>query len=134
MVGQTGNVSILAIVACQGLSTLDITGCSTSTFPAIGCPTLTPSQTSTLVATTLPRSHNVAVSRNTRAKSTPDTIKSLAKNDGDPNTEVTIRDIAFDDTSMSTTHDVDVAGPIIGSIGGVGTMEGVLTTLDNKDG
>jgi hypothetical protein len=57
----------------------------------------------------------------------------LAKNDGDPNTKVTIRDIALDDTFMSITHDVDVVSPIVGSIGGVGTMEEVLTTLDNKE-
>jgi hypothetical protein len=66
-------------------------------------------------------------------KSTFDAIKSLAENDGDPNIEVTIHDIALDDTSVSTTRDVDVAGPIVGSIGGVGTIEGVLTTLDNKN-
>jgi hypothetical protein len=75
----------------------------------------------------------VATSRNTGAKSTLDTIKSLAENDGDPNIEVTIRDTAFDDTSMSTTRDVDAAGPTVGSIGGVGTMEGVLTTSNNKN-
>jgi hypothetical protein len=57
----------------------------------------------------------------------------LAKNDGDPNTKVTIRDIALDDTFMSITHDVDVVSPTVGSIGGVGTMEEVLTTLDNKN-
>jgi hypothetical protein len=56
-------------------------------------------------------------------KSILDAIKSLAKNDGDPNTKVAIHDIAFDDTSVSTTHDVDATGPTIGSIGGVGTME-----------
>jgi hypothetical protein len=128
MAGQTGNVSILVVVACQGLSTLDIMGCSTATSLATGCPTLTPSQTSAFVATTLPRSHNVATNRNTRAKSTPDAIKSLAKNDGDPNTEVTIRDTALDDTYVSTTRDVDAAGLTVGSIGGVGTMEGILTT------
>jgi hypothetical protein len=33
---------------------------------------------------------------------------------------------------MSTTCDVDAVGPIVGSIGGVRTMEGVLTTSDNK--
>jgi len=75
----------------------------------------------------------VAANRNTRAKSTPDTIKSLAENDGDPNTEVTICDITLDDTFVSTTRDVDAVGPTIGLIGGVGTMEGVLTTSDNKN-
>jgi hypothetical protein len=75
----------------------------------------------------------VAISRNTQAKSIPDTIKSLAENVGDPNIEITIRDIALDDTSMSTTRDVDPVSPTIGSIGGVGTMEGVLTTSDNKN-
>jgi hypothetical protein len=75
----------------------------------------------------------VAANRNIGVKSTLDTIKSLAENDGDPNTEVAIRDTAFDDTSVSTTRDVDAAGPIVGLIGGVGTMEGVLTTLDNKN-
>jgi len=57
----------------------------------------------------------------------------LAENDGDPNTEVTIRDTALGDTFVSTTRDVDVIGPTVGSIGGVGTMEGVLTTSDNKN-
>jgi hypothetical protein len=75
----------------------------------------------------------VAASRNTRTKLTLDAIKSLAENDGDPNTEVAIRDTAFDDTFVSTTRDVDAAGPTVGSIGGVGTMEGVLTMLDNKN-
>jgi hypothetical protein len=57
----------------------------------------------------------------------------LAENDGDPNIEVAIRDTALDDTSVSTTRDVDVVGPIVDSMGGVGTMEKVLTTLDNKN-
>jgi hypothetical protein len=108
-------------------------GCSTATSPATGCPTLTPSHTLALIATTFPCSHNVVASRNIRAKSTPNDIKSLAENDGDPNTKVAIHDIALDDTSVSITHDVDAAGPIINSIGGVGTMEGVLTTSDNKN-
>jgi hypothetical protein len=133
MVGQVGNVSILVAAAYQGLSTLDIMGCSTATSPATGCPTSTPSHTSTLITATLPCSHNVVASQNTRAKSTPDAIKSLAKNDGDPNTKVIIRDIALDDTFVSTTRDVDVAGPTVDLIGGVGTMEGVLTTSDNKN-
>jgi hypothetical protein len=60
----------------------------------------------------------VVVNRYTRIKSTIDAIKSLAKNDGDPNTEVAIRDTTLDDTSMSTTRDVDAVGPIVGSIGG----------------
>ncbi len=34
---------------------------------------------------------------------------------------------------MFTTRDVDAAGPTVNLIGGVGTMEGVLTTLDNKN-
>jgi hypothetical protein len=34
---------------------------------------------------------------------------------------------------VSTTSDVDVVGPIINLIGGVETMEGVLTTSDNKN-
>ncbi len=123
----------LAVAAYQGLSTLDITGCSTTTSPAIGCPASTPSKTSALIAVTFPRSHNVAASRNTRTKSIPNAIKSLAENDGDPNTEVTIRDTALGDTFVSTTRDVDVVGPTVGSIGGVGTMEGVLTTSDNKN-
>jgi len=67
------------------------------------------------------------------AKSNPNTIKSLAENDEDPNIEVTICDTTFDDTSMSITCDVDAAGPTVGSIGGVGTMEGVLTISDNKN-
>jgi hypothetical protein len=75
----------------------------------------------------------VVASRNTRAKSIPDAIKSLAENVGDPNTEVTIHDIALDDLFVSTTSDVNAASPIVGSIGGVGTMEGVLTTSDNKN-
>jgi hypothetical protein len=75
----------------------------------------------------------VDASRNTRVKSTHDAIKSLVKNDGDPNTKVTIRDIALDDTSVSITRDVDAIGPIVSSIGGVGTMERVLTTSDNKN-
>jgi hypothetical protein len=108
-------------------------GCSIVTSLATGCPTSTPSHTSTFVAATFLGSHNVATSRNTGVKSTPDAIKSLAKNDGDLNTKVAIRDIALDDTSMSTTSDVDVVGPTVDSIGGVGTMEGVLTTLDNKN-
>jgi hypothetical protein len=60
-------------------------------------------------------------------------FKSLAKNDGDPNTEVTIHDTTLDDTSVSTTRDVNAVGPIVGSIGGVGTMEGVLTTSNNMN-
>jgi hypothetical protein len=75
----------------------------------------------------------VVASRNTQAKSIPDAIKSLAENVGDPNTGVTIRDTALDDLFVSTTCDVDVVGPTVDSIGGVGTMEGVLTTLDNKE-
>jgi hypothetical protein len=75
----------------------------------------------------------MAASRNTGAKSTPDAIKSLAENDGDPNTEVAIHDIALDDTSMSITCDVDVVGPTVCLIGGVGTMEGVIITSDNKN-
>jgi hypothetical protein len=75
----------------------------------------------------------VVANRNTRAKSTLDAIKSLAENDGDPNTEVAIRNTALDDTSVSTTRDVNAAGPTVGSIGGVGTMEGVLTTSNNKN-
>jgi hypothetical protein len=133
MVGRISNASILTVATCQGLSTPDITGYSIAKSPAIGCPTSTPSHTSALVATTLPRSHNVVASRNTRAKSIPDAIKSLAENVGDPNIEVTIRDTTVDDTSVSTTRDVNVAGPIVDSIGGVGTMEGVLITLDNKN-
>ncbi len=61
----------------------------------------------------------MAVSRNTGVQSTPDAIKSLAENDGDPNIEVAICDTALNDTSMFTTHDVDAAGPTIDSIGGV---------------
>ncbi len=57
----------------------------------------------------------------------------MAENDGDPNTEIAIRDTILDDTSVSTTHDVNAASPTVGSIGGVGTMEGVLITLDNKN-
>jgi hypothetical protein len=133
MASRIGNASILAFATYQGLSTLDITGCSITTSPATGCPTSTPSQTLALVVITLPRSHNVIVSRNTRVKSTPDAIKSLAKNDGDPNTEVTIHDTTLDDTSVSTTRDVNAVGPIVGSIGGVGTMEGVLTTSNNMN-
>jgi hypothetical protein len=34
---------------------------------------------------------------------------------------------------VSTTHDVDAINPTIGSIDGVGTMEGVITTSDNKN-
>jgi hypothetical protein len=75
----------------------------------------------------------VVASRNTRVKSTPDAIESLAENDGDPNTEVTICDIALNDTYVSITRDVDVAHPIVGSIGGVGTMERILNTLNNKN-
>jgi hypothetical protein len=75
----------------------------------------------------------VTTRRNTGAKSNLDTIKSLAENDGDPNTEIAIRNIALDDTSVSITHDVDAAGPIVSLISGVGTMEGVLTTSDNKN-
>jgi hypothetical protein len=60
-------------------------------------------------------------------------IKTLAENDGDPNIEVAIHDIAFNDTSVSTTCNVDAIGPIVGSIGGVGTMEGVLITSDNMN-
>jgi hypothetical protein len=133
MAGRIGNVSILVVAAYQGLSTPDITGCSTITSPATGYPTSTPSHTSTLVATTLPRSHNVVIIQNTRTKSTPNAIKSLAENDGDPNTEITIHDTALDDTSMSITRDVNVVSPTIDSIGGVGTMEGVLTTSNNKN-
>jgi hypothetical protein len=133
MTGRAGNASILATTACQGLSTPNITGCSIATSLAIGCPTSTPSHTSALVVTTLPHSHNVVTSRNTRVKSTLDVIKSLAENDGDPNIEVTFHNTALHDTSVSTRHDVDATGPIVGSIGGVGTMEGVLTTSDNKN-
>jgi hypothetical protein len=75
----------------------------------------------------------VATSRNTQAKSILDTIKSLAENVGDPNTEVTIHDTALDDTFVSTTRDVDATNPTVGSIGGVGTMEGVLTISDKKN-
>jgi hypothetical protein len=75
----------------------------------------------------------VAASQNIGAKSTPNAIKSLAENDGDPNIEVAIRDTTLNDTSISTTHDVDAVGPIVSSISGVGTMEGVLTTSDNKN-
>jgi hypothetical protein len=75
----------------------------------------------------------VATSRNTQVKSIPDAIKSLAENARDPNIKITIRNTAFNDLSVSTTHDVDAASPTIGSIGGVGTMEGVLTTSDNKN-
>jgi hypothetical protein len=62
----------------------------------------------------------VATSRNTGFKSTLDAIKSFAENVGDPNIEAAIRNTAFGDTSMYTTRDVDVVGPIVGSIGGVG--------------
>jgi hypothetical protein len=62
-----------------------------------------------------------------------DAIKSLVENDGDPNTKVAIHDTALDDTSVSTTCDVNAVGRIVGLIGGVGTMEGVLTTLDNNN-
>ncbi len=75
----------------------------------------------------------MTASRNTRVKSIPGTIKSLVENAGDPNTKVTIRDTAFDDLYVSTTRDVDAVGPTFGSIGGVGTMEGILTTSDNKN-
>jgi hypothetical protein len=66
-------------------------------------------------------------------KSTLDAIKSLAKNVGDPNIEVTICDTALNDTFVSITCDVDAVGPTVGSISSVGTMEGVVTTLDNKN-
>jgi hypothetical protein len=61
--------------------------------------------------------------------------KLVAENVGDPNTEVTIRDTALDDTSVSITRDVDVdvVGLIVGSISSVGTMEGILTTSNNKN-
>jgi hypothetical protein len=75
----------------------------------------------------------VVAGQNTRVKSTPNTIKSLAENVGDPNIEVTIRDTTFDDTSVSIIHDVDAIGPIVDLIGDVGIMEGVLTTSDNKN-
>jgi hypothetical protein len=75
----------------------------------------------------------VAASQNTGPKSTLDAIKSLAKNDGDPNIEVAIRNTTFDDTSVPITCDVDAVGPTVESISGVGTMEGVLTTSDNKN-
>jgi len=133
MASRIGNASILAFATYQGLSTLDITSCSTTTSLATGCPTLTPSHTLAFVVATLPRSHNVAAGRNTRAKSTFDTVKSLVENDGDPNTEVTIHNTALDDKFVSITRDVDAVGPIVGFIGGVRTMEGVLTTLDNKN-
>jgi hypothetical protein len=58
---------------------------------------------------------------------TPDVIKSLAENVGDPNTEITIYDTTLDDISVSTTRDVDAVRSIVGSIGGVGT------TSDNKN-
>jgi hypothetical protein len=73
------------------------------------------------------------VSRNIGAKSTLDAIKSLGENDGDPNTKVAICNTTIDDTSVSTTRDVNAIGPIVNSIGGVGTMEGILTTSDNKN-
>jgi hypothetical protein len=133
MVEQAGNASILVAVTYQALSTLDNTSCSTTTSLAIGCPTSTPSHTLALITTTFPHSHDVDVSRNTRAKSTFDAIKSLAENDGDPNIKVVTCDTTFDDTSVSTTHDVNVVGPIVGSIGGVGTMEGILITSDDKN-
>jgi len=113
MTGRAGNVSILAAAAYQGLSTPNIMGCSTTTSPATGCPTWTPSHTSALVTATFPCSYNVAANQNTRTKSTPDAIKSLVENDGDPNTEVIIRDTAFDNTSMSITRDVNAASPIV---------------------
>jgi hypothetical protein len=75
----------------------------------------------------------VVVSRNIGAKSTPDAIKSLAKNDGDPNIEIIIRNTTLDDTFVSTTRDVDVVGLIVDLIDGVGAMEGILTTSDNKN-
>jgi hypothetical protein len=75
----------------------------------------------------------VVTSQNIGVKSIPDAIKSLAKNDGDPKTEVTIRDTTLDGTSVSTTRDVGAVGPTVGSIGGVGTMENVLTTSNNKN-
>jgi hypothetical protein len=75
----------------------------------------------------------VGASQNTGVKSTPDAIKSLVENDGDPNTKVAIRDTALNDTSVCTTHDVNAISPTIGSIGGVGTIEGILTTSDNKN-
>jgi hypothetical protein len=133
MTGRTGNASILAVAAYQGLSTPDITGCSIATSFATSCPTSTPSHTLALVAATFPRSHNVATSQNTRARSILDVIKSLVENDGDPNTEVAIHDTTLNDTFVSTTRDVEATGPTVGSIGGVGTMEGVLTTSDNKN-
>jgi hypothetical protein len=133
MVGRVGNASILAAVAYQGLSTYDIMGCSTTTSLATSSPTLTPSHTLALVAVTFPRSHNVATNQNTEVKSTLDDIKSLVENDGDPNTKVTICDITLDDTSVFTTRDVNNVGPIVDLIGGVGTMERVLTTSNNKN-
>jgi hypothetical protein len=80
-------------------------------IPCHRLPHINTSNTSALIATTFPRSHNVAARRNTGAKSTLNAIKSLAKNDGDPYTEVAIRNIAFDDTYVSTTRDVDAVGP-----------------------
>jgi hypothetical protein len=77
---------------------------STATSLATGWPASRPSHTSIVIAATFPRSHNMAASQNTRAKSTFDTIKSLAENDGDPNIEVTIRDTTLDDTSVSTIN------------------------------
>jgi hypothetical protein len=67
----------------------------------------------------------MVASRNIGAKSTLDAIKSLGENDGDPNIEIAIHDIAFNDTSVSTTRHVNAVGPTIGSISGVRTMEGV---------
>ncbi|BBN16767.1 U6 snRNA-associated Sm-like protein LSm8 [Marchantia polymorpha subsp. ruderalis] len=75
---------------------------------------------SALVAVILPHSHKVAAARKTRAKSIPESISSIAENNGDLITELAIRVTALDGVSVSTTRDVDVSVLPLSSLDGTG--------------
>ncbi|OAE24427.1 hypothetical protein AXG93_4530s1290 [Marchantia polymorpha subsp. ruderalis] len=88
MAGRAGKYSILAAAACQVVS-------SNSVDVEDGSSTVS-SRILALVAVTLPRSHDVTATRNTRVKSIPEFISYVVENNGDLSTKVAIRITALD--------------------------------------
>lgn len=123
MAGQTSNNSTLAAFQVASSFSVGVHYC----FPTVSLHILA------LVVVTLPRSHNVDATQNTRAKSILEAINSVAKNNGNLITKVVIRITALDDVSVSTTYDVDDLVLTTRSLDGVGIMDEILLTLNNKN-
>lgn len=81
----------------------------------------------------LPRSHNMAATQSTQAKSILETINSVARNSGDLIIEVAIRITTLDDVCAPTTCDVDALVLITRLQGGVGIIDEVQSIFVKKN-